>query len=80
MTQFVWLERVYVFARAVRSVGAAVAAEADDVTVRLRWTPAPSDVSMTSNVTSLTVYWCLAVGLQRGACAVSLVMIYCIQN
>jgi len=53
----------------VRSV-ARLAAEGDDGTVRMRWTP-PSDVTA-SDVTSLTVYWCLAASSKRGACAVSL--------
>jgi len=47
----------------------AVAAEGDDRTVRMRWTP-PSDVRA-SDVTSLTIYWCLAASRRRGACAVS---------
>ena len=54
---------------AVRSVGS-VAAEGDDRTVRMRWTP-PSDVRA-YDVTSLTIYWCLAASKRHGACAVSL--------
>ena len=54
---------------AVSSVGT-VTAEGDDCSVTVHWR-SPGDVSM-SNITSFTVYWCLAISRRRGACAVSL--------
>jgi len=58
----------------LRAVGAVVA-EGDERTVSVRWTP-PNDV----NVTSLTVYWCLAASRRRGACAVGFRCFQCVKN